>query len=167
MSHELKEILGSPDTFLDDLLDQVTAQGIGVNGLYMDHICYRVATIEEYDKLRNSLLDIGKLLSNKSIGGRPISVIELTDAYRYNDRIISIIELPSPKKDSPYLSGYEHVEFVIKESLESFIERYPQIEFDQKGMKKDLNRDIRLSLNRCAVKFHEQSLKEVIEIENA
>lgn len=166
MCHPLVDILGSPDGFLDDLLEQVATSGIDVTDLYMDHICYRVETLEEYQNLSTQLLNIGILRSDNIIGGRPISVIEINDSYRYLSRDISVIELPAPKEGSPYTSGYEHVEFVVKESLESFQKKHPTVNFDSKGMEKALNRDLRLKLKSGAVKFHEHSLLKVIEMEN-
>lgn len=167
MRKNLTSILGSPDTFLDALFTELSRNAIPLDGLYMDHICYRVETMAEYEYLRTELLKIGQLLSDKTIGGRPIAVIEIHDSYYYQNREISIIELPAPKKGSPYKTGYEHVEFVTGTPLESFIFQHPSIKFNLSGINKPVNRDIRLQLETGAVKFHELSLKEVIEIEEA
>lgn len=164
MNHPLSNILGSPDTFLDQLFDQVD---IDVSDYYMDHICYRVATFKAYELLKFELLAHGELLSDNMIGGRPITVIELDESYQYQNREFSVIELPAPKEGRPYADGYEHVEFVINEKLEDFIHRHPNATFDIKGLQKPLNRDVRLSLEGCSVKFHEHSLKEVIQLEQS
>jgi len=161
--HPIVETLGSPDEFLDRLFEQLGEIGVDVVSLYMDHVCYRVESEKDYISLKNSLLVHGALLSDKIIGGRPISVVELDKGYIYNQRIIKVIELPSPKVGSSYPTGYEHVEFVVDKDLKEFIRPYPTIVFDLKGMHKKINRDVRLQLNGCSVKFHEHSLKYVIE----
>jgi len=163
MHHPLEKILGSPEEFLDDLFNQLSDLSIDVSDLEMDHICYRVETMEDYNSLKHQLQELGKILSDKIIGGRPITVIQLNKTYHYRDRSIDIIELPSPKSGSHYYNGYEHVEFVTNSSLENFISTIFYIGFDIKGMKKSINRDVRLQLDGCAVKFHEHSLKYVIE----
>ncbi len=83
--HPLAQILGNPDNFLDDLFTQITGKAIGVEKLYMDHICYRVKSIDNYNIFKGQLLKHGELLSDKIIGGRPISVIELTESYHYHE----------------------------------------------------------------------------------
>ena len=151
--HPLVEILGSPDQFLDDLFDQIQAVGIEVDSLYMDHICYRVESLEEYHAIKSSLLIHGNLLSDNIVAGRPISVIQLNQPYSYKEREINVIELPSPKSGSPYATGYEHVELVVEMDLLEFVKKHPSIDFDLKGMNKTINQDVRLPLNGCSVKF--------------
>ncbi len=158
----LIDILGLPDTFLKNLFEQLDNTGIDVSTLHMDHICYRTSSFADYELIHHRLLEHGALLSDKVIAGRPISVIEMGEVYFYDTRPIDIIELPSPKTNSPYLKGYEHIEFVIDGDLEAFMKKHPRINFDLKGLNKMINRDIRLRLNGGAVKFHEHSLKYVI-----
>ncbi len=74
--------------------------------------------------------------------------------------------MPSPKKNTSYSSGFEHVEFVSDIELDLFIKKYSWIDFDIGGMNKSLNPEIRVSLkNGLSVKFHPMSLDKVIEIE--
>lgn len=162
--HPIQIILGCPVGFLDDLFNQIEHHGLDVSKFYMDHICYRVASLEDYDSLKSKLLEHGQLLSDKIIGGRPISVIQLYEVYHYNGRYINVVELPAPKSGSDYNKGYEHVEFVTPMPLDQFISNHSSIAFDLKGMTKRVNRDVRLQLNGCSAKFHEHSLKYVIEV---
>jgi len=162
--HPLVQLLGSPHSFLDSLFDQLNSNGVDVSALYMDHICFRVEDMDDYHSLQAQLLKHGHLLSDKMIGDRPISVIQLDQSYKYGERKIDIIELPSPKNGSPYPKGYEHVEFVINTDLSDFISTYSTIGFDLKGMSKAINPDVRIQLLGSSVKFHEHSLKYVIEI---
>ena len=61
--------------------------------------------------------------------------------------------------------GYEHVEFVVPFQLEDLILLYPNLAFNTKDLHLKINRDIRLKLGQLSVKFHEQSLEKVIEVE--
>ncbi len=165
--HPLENILGSPDEFLENLFTQLQQKGLKVDSLYMDHICYRVETLDDYQSYQSLLLHHGKLISDKIIGGRPISIIELNEPYFYDNWKIDILELPSPKEGRPYSEGYEHVEFVIDQSLEYFIDHHPHLDFDLKGLDKPLNRDVRVTFGSISVKFHEHPLKDIIAIEQA
>lgn len=74
-----------------------------------------------------------------------------------------------PKRSSFYPTGLEHCEFVIDESLDSFIKRYPKIEWDLSAMHKTRNADVRVEFEggKISVKFHLQPLETVIESELA
>ncbi|RMF03036.1 MAG: hypothetical protein D6772_02665 [Bacteroidetes bacterium] len=149
--------------FLDQVFSALTEVGIRVEDYELDHICYRVADETRYRRLKVTLLTSGTLLSEKEIGGRPIATIRLATPIIYHDREIWVLELPMPKTGSPYSEGYEHIEFVIDESLQSFQARYPWIKFDTKGLHKAINADLRLKFDGFSVKFHEQSLAYVIQ----
>jgi predicted metalloenzyme YecM len=156
-------ILGDPSPFLDQVFSALTLAGIKVESFELDHICYRVAEGARYDLIKDELLKSGSLLSEKEIAGRAIAVIKLTTPIIYHDRQIGYVELPQPKPGSPYPEGYEHVEFVIDESLHSFMARYPDAPFDSNGLRKRINADVRLKYDGFSVKFHEQSLAYVIK----
>jgi predicted metalloenzyme YecM len=58
------------------------------------------------------------LLSEAMIGGRPISTFRFKiESQGYT---VSCVEIPAVKPNSPYQTGFEHVEFVIgnEQSLE-------------------------------------------------
>jgi predicted metalloenzyme YecM len=59
----------------------------------------------------------------------------------------------------------EHVEFVIDQDFESFMRRYPDLQFDLKAITKESNPDISLKLGEYSVKFHNLPLDKVIEEE--
>lgn len=155
--------------FLDQVFVNLERAGVDVAGFELDHLCYRVETLEEYRRFKTELVGKANLLHEAVIGGRPIATYELRTPIHYQrsgiQRKISILELPSPKPGSPYRSGLEHVEFVIDESFEAFLARYPQLIFDMSGANKASNPEVRLSFEDCSVKFHHQSLKEVIALE--
>ncbi|MFN8579236.1 MAG: VOC family protein [Candidatus Sericytochromatia bacterium] len=168
MNNTLEDIIGNTNIFLTQIFNELNLLKIDINNRPLDHICYRVATIEEYNSKRNEILKFGTLLTEANVNGRPIATFKLNKPINYESREIYLIELPSPKKDTNYESGLEHIEFVIEEGLDYWIKKYPNINFEQSGMSKDLNPEIKISLsNNLSVKFHPLSLDKVIEIEKS
>jgi predicted metalloenzyme YecM len=155
------QLLGDPTPFLDGVFAALAKDGIDIDEYELDHICYRVSA-DRYDRLRQALLPLGELLTEKPINGRPIATFKLHTPLVYRDRAIDCLELPSPKADSPYPEGFEHVELVVPEGLEQFQRRYKHLVFDTKGLHKAINADLRRSYEGFSVKFHEQSLEYVI-----
>jgi predicted metalloenzyme YecM len=160
-----------PD-FVDKLLAEIKKCNIDISNYEMDHVCYRVETAAEYRTHFEHLSALGELLVESPIGGRPIATFKLHKGIalpKYN-RTVFLIELPMPKPSTFYKSGWEHAEFVVPEDLNDFANRYPAIQWNRGGMKKEFNRDICIDLdksvdNRLTVKFHNLSLETVIEIE--
>jgi len=155
----------SPTTFLDKLFSSLAEVHIDVSTFFLDHICYRVETAEEYERYKNMLADYGTLLSETMVSGRLISTYKLHEPIVYKDRRIPLLELPSPKPGKHYSKGLEHAEFVIDTSFENFMAMYPEVQFETKDLKKEINPDIRISFDGYSVKFHQQSLEEVIKFE--
>ena len=132
----------------------------------IDHVCYRTLTEENYKKIKNYFRTRGKLLVESMVGGRMIATYEFEHAIEFKGFKIPLIEVPAPKIGSHYREGFEHIEVVLKENFESFIAKYPKLKFDLSAQDKELNAEIRVKLDQfISVKFHHQSLKEVIEIE--
>ncbi len=141
--------------------------GVEVNGLHLDHLCYRVGTTERYALLRDALCADGELLAETMIGGRPIATFRLRTPIIHDQRAIHLVELPAPKPGSPYAEGWEHAEFVVDEDLLSFTQRYPQVNWDLSDLDKPVNADVRLRLGDISMKFHRMALDEVIRREQA
>ena len=152
-------------TFVAIVESALTKSLIDVSHLELDHICYRVKTIDEYNLEKNYLSQVGLLLNEVEIGGRPIATYKLQSPILAGSRPISVIELPSPKPGSPYETGFEHVEYVTHMPLEKFILEYPQVDWDLRAFHKKTNRDVSVQFTNFAVKFHEKRLEDVIKYE--
>lgn len=161
-SKSIIEILGDPIPFLEQIIASLEEDGIVVDEFQLDHICYRVETLERYEVLKKALTNLGDLLVESPIGGRPIATYKLHQAIVFENRKIDCLELPAPKEGSFYKEGYEHVEFVIKTSFEDFIKTYPKLSFKTKGINKKVNPEISLKYKNFAVKFHHHTLEYVI-----
>lgn len=145
--------------------------GIDVSTCFLDHMCYRVATDDEYTVFKTKLSQVGVLLSEVKIGGRGVSTFKLNTPHSWKGREIPLVELPQPKASSPYPKGLEHVEFVISADFESFMANHPSLSWDTRARNKKNNPDVSLkfkhSPKNISVKFHHKPLEEVIEIEQA
>ena len=116
-NHPVNEFLGDHSTFLDQIFSLLGKDEFDVNNYELDHICFRVETMESYNDISKQILDHAVLLTESQIQGRAISTFKLKEPFQYLDRKIYLIELPSPKSSSPYSKGFEHVEFVVGEEL--------------------------------------------------
>ena len=144
--NSINKILENPKPFLDNLFQDLKELKIDVENFELDHICYRVETVERYTELKTLMTEISTLISENLISNRPISTFKLFEPITYLNRDIWVIEIPAPKEGSFYLEGFEHAEFVIDQQLDSFMDLYPNIEFNTKSITKPLNPEINQSL---------------------
>ena len=162
MTTTITRLLGDPVPFLDHIFQYLQAQKVEVTHYELDHICYRVETVERYQILKEALTNLGTLLAESQIGGRAIASIRLDAPIVYKNRTITVIELPSPKKGSFYKEGFEHVEFVITLPFAEFMASHAHLNFATKDLKKSVNQGVTLKEADFSVKFHHHSLEYVI-----
>lgn len=155
--------LSPHEIFLDELFDHITRDGIDVSSYELDHLCYRVGTLREYDDMREVLSNMGVLLTEAEIDGRPISTYALTMPLIYRGRTIRLIELPAPKQSVSYKTGWEHAEFAVGEDPKTWMTRYPYLDWDTRALSKSVNSDVSRKYDVMCVKFHEYPLDYVIE----
>jgi len=151
--------------FLNTISTSLKEQGITLSDYFIDHICYRVGSMERYEELKKLLSLEHTLLHEALVSNRPIAAFKLKKPILFEGCEIPLLELPAPKPGSNYEEGFEHAEAVIGDSFEDFSAKYPHIEFDWKGAKKAHNPELRIKLGAVAIKFHHLSLEEVIKSE--
>lgn len=165
MATTLADVISDPTIFLEDLFSKIEDIDLDVDNYELDHICYRVESVAEYKIKKLELANFGELLVESLVGGRLISTFKLNDPIIFRNRKIYLIELPSPKSSHSYKTGLEHAEFVTKLPLQKIVDRYPQYSFEIFGIHKKINADITLKLGEYCIRFHNQSLEEVIKME--
>lgn len=153
------------ESFLCDLESKLHEVGIDLCSYYVDHLCYRVSTIERYNELRSELSKDHVLLHEAIISSRPIASFKMNTPFRYKNLEIPLLELPSPKPGSDYNEGFEHAEAVITTSFEEFSSMFPNVTFDWKGTTKSHNPELRIGFGNISIKLHHQSLEDVIKEE--
>ena len=161
----LSEVIGDPIIFLDEIFHRLEEIELDIAPYFLDHLCYRVGSEEEYQTKKSELEKLGNLLVESMVNGRLISTFKLHQAIAYKNRLIDVLELPAPKPDHAYKSGLEHVEFVTKDALQKIVDRYPQYNFEVFGIHKKINADITLKLGEYCIRFHNHTLEDVIKKE--
>jgi predicted metalloenzyme YecM len=163
----LERLLGSPEPMLQAIDSALKAAQLPRN-LLCDHICFRVEHDGAYQQFKKSLERVAVLEGEHHIAGRPICTFRLLTPYQSATAgLIEAVELPAPKKGSPYALGWQHAEFVTDDSLDSFMRRYPHIDFNTQAMGKSHNPEISMDITgpkgeAYAIKFHQEPLLTVV-----
>lgn len=131
----------------------------------IDHICYRVDSVESYEEMKAFLGAFSSLLVESPVGGRLIATYELNEPLKFNDYLIYLVELPQPKAGRNEREGFEHIEIVVDEKLSDIVNTSPSLAWGTKGLAKDYNPELKLSLESTNIKLHNQSLKSVVNLE--
>lgn len=164
----MRDILGDYETFIAQTDRGLRELGVERDELaQMDHICYRVETLERYHEMLSRLGEVGVLLGETEVAGRPIATFEMNEYLRSAGWVVPYIELPAPKESSPYPEGLEHAELVVVGSLGRFLKRHSELPFKLDGMNKSINPEAGLKTAGISVKFHEQQLGAVVRIEKS
>jgi predicted metalloenzyme YecM len=160
-----QDVIGDYNSFLDHIFTMFDELDLAVKIVEVDHLCYRVKTLDAYKAKKIEFNEIGELLIESIVNGRNICTYKLKDPIVYKDKTISLIELPAPKNSHSYENGLEHLEFVTKEPLQKIVDRHPHLMFETFGINKKINADITLKLGDYCIRFHNQSLEDVIKLE--
>ncbi len=164
---DFKKFKAAGEEFMMALAAKLVEAGIPALSLKSDHLCFRVGTPEEYGFYRAAISNHGKLLTEAMVNGRAISTFRLTLPFQTNCHEIPLLELPAPKQDTSYSTGFEHAEFVVNECFATFRAKFPHLSFAEGG-NKTLNPELCLRLGSgVQAKFHHLSLDRVIELEEA
>lgn len=167
----------SPDflTWLDQakffakqvLLDAEKAGIFLASNWMMDHLCFRVASTEDYITYQKLLKPYGSLLSEEHINGRPISTYLLHKPFWVESFLIDTIELPYPKAGTHYDTGFEHAEFVVDQAFSTITATLKDTDLQYSLGKNAFNRELKVKLNeKTQIKFHHMSLHSVTRLEN-
>jgi uncharacterized protein len=152
--------------FLDDFLERLEKVGVNVSGLEMDHIAYKTSSVDEYDVMKPKFLKVGEQVHENMVRERRVGIFKLDQPLRYKNYSIPAVELIAPKPGEIIKSGWEHAEIVLKESYESFMDKYPNLNWDTSVMNSDLFSMIKLKLGEdMQAKFHLMPILEIIKQE--
>jgi len=177
-----------PD-FLTKILALASDIGIDLASYQADHIALRINEQSLAQEAHQLWLQQGTCISNTTINGRPIIVIELDHQIVIQYWHIECIELPYPAINKHYsIQGWEHIEFVIpsqEETAEGYLadlkEKIPSLkgaweEMAELGITTKLsapkgnkervvNPTVAFKRDGICIKLHPHSLKEVVTSE--
>lgn len=131
----------------------------------IDHLCYRVGSMERYNELKTYFSAFSTLLTESDVNGRPIATYKLHKAILFEDWIINVVELPAPKPSKTVPEGFEHVEVVCDISFAEIEHKYQHLTFDRGGLQKSFNQEFEICLGSRNIKFHHTSLESVVRLE--
>ncbi len=156
-------VLDSYDKFITTILNKIQSFEIDVEKLDMDHIGYQASSDEDYDNLKKEFDGLGKLVSEEIVGGRRVGIYELSQPLKFNQYTNDAIELVAPKQGQQCPSALEHVEFVLTESFESFMAKYPNVPWDTTAISQPGFPMIKLKLgDYIQAKFHLQPVLDIV-----
>lgn len=159
-------MIGNYRSFLKQILIEIEDEGFDLSDfVQMDHICYRVPSLEKYDQKKQELANVGKLLGETQVNQRPIAVFRLNEPVRFNDWRIDAVELPAPKPGVRTNEGLEHVELVLFDDIETFLKKHPDKTFGMQAADRSINPEITFRLPTFTVKFHLLNLPTVYFLE--
>ena len=153
--------------FLDKIFGKLEESGIQLGSWEIDHLCFRTSSLDNYEEMKKIFSGLGSLLVESDVNGRDIATYKFHEAVIYKNFIIPLVEIPAPKQGRAIDEGWEHIEVVIDISFEELMKKYPHLTFDTKALAKELNPELVLKFEDCSIKFHHQSLEEVIRIETS
>lgn len=163
--------------------------GVDVSELVPDHVALRINDQDSAEQAHTEWKNYGTEISNATINGRPIIVIELSRKPTLFGNEVECLELPYPAKGKHYpQEGWEHVEFVVpseasnaNDFLKELKNKFPVLAerwsaFEESGIKTKLsspkgegerlpNPTVAFKKNGVCIKLHPWSLKQVVESE--
>lgn len=165
----MENLLGDYHGFVANI-NQQFKDSVGIDRrmlAMLDHLCYRVETLEKYHEMMQKLGNAAIFLGESELNGRPIATFEFKKPLMTGGWRIPYLELPAPKEGSPYKEGLEHAEFVTIGDVDKFAEDLVDLPLDRSGMDKPINPELGLKIlaKDLYIKFHEVPLGAVVRIE--
>lgn len=157
-------MVNNHEAFLDSFFEEIQKVGLDIEGLDLDHIAYQASSSAEYDALKPELIKLGQEVSEQVIRGRRVAVYRLFEPLNYKHYRILAMELIEPKPDQNYESGFQHAEFVVRDSFETYLEKYPDIDWDTSSLTNDEFAHLKINFpNGLTLKFLQAPILELVE----
>lgn len=164
-SQNIEIIIGDYKSFLDEVFQKLEAAGFSLDEFKeLDHIAYRTESLENYEKIKNEIIEFSEAYSDKIFNGRPILICRLKNPLIYGNFSIKGFELPAPKSGKIYKEGLEHAEFVTRIALAEFRDKHRKISFNYSAYDREENPELAINFGNCSAKFHTQSILEIRKI---
>lgn len=162
---DLVEIIGDYKSFVQDTLKRATDAGVDLKDYPIDHLCFRVQTVEEYQRIKPLIQKFSKGVLENAHHGRPVTKFLLSEPLIVGNYEIPVIEMPAPKQGQVINTGLEHLEMVVGDDYERIKERYASLwsGTDDSG---EFNQPMFVAFNNGhSIKFHKLPISEVIKLE--
>lgn len=162
--NDIADILGDYQGFVTSIVDQAKSMGLPVD-YPSDHICYRVASEQEYQPIREKLVSVRSHLLENEHHGRKIAKFILSTPLKVLGYEIPVVELPMPSQSKSYPSGLEHIELVVGIDYQQTIDEFGDLltGHDDSG---PFNQPRYITFdNGYSLKYHRKSIIDVVKLE--
>lgn len=151
--------------FLEKLFFELKELNVSHETWDIDHLCFRTESLDHYEKIKTDFALFSDLLIESPVNGRPIATYKLKKAWNFQSHFIDLIEVPAPKANKIVRPGFEHIEVVYPLSFDEIQNHYPTLYFEENTNHKKFNPELVANLKCGDIKFHHQSLENIINIE--
>lgn len=177
---ELEDLSLGLSLFEQNILTLANQVELTLTDLYCDHISVRCNQNTTAERWHHGFSQCARLLSNKPINGRPISLFELNKPLTLAGLTIDCVELPYPGNKFYRHEGWEHIELVLScppaELHARALDRLSDRGLLLKGIELKMsnppgagehlaNPTLAVSDGLITIKFHPYSIKEIIASE--
>ena len=168
MNHPIADIIGDYPAFVAQQRDRLTTRGIDVTSYPLSHLAFRVPEWDQYVHVRTRLERHAVASAENVWNGRPIAMIIPEEPMRVlDDKVVPLIELIPPVHQRVYKMGMEHVGFVVGKDAAEFSRTHREVLTGQQFQSSTSEPYYILFEDFTHVKFHQRSLREVVELEGA
>lgn len=160
------EVLGDYRDFMSQVESLLGELSIDTNELAQcDTLAYEVNSNERYEEVKQKLVQSAKILSEREVNGRLVSILCLDPPLKTDNWNVPYIELLQPKPGREYEEGLDCAFFVTALPLPNFLEKHPAVAFDTKGLANKLNSYVEYVGDEVAIKLHDKHFGAVVELE--
>lgn len=164
---KIEKILGNVTSFVNEILEKLRKTGLDIDDFEIDHLCYRVENIQQYNKMKKEMMKFTKAYSEKIHHGRHFSHFILKKPLKIGTYEINVLELPSPKPDRHFKKGLEHLEMVVGSKFNEFVKKNSAL-WSGRDDSGPFNQPVFITFeNGISVKFHQFALVDVLKMEKA
>lgn len=133
-------------SFIDKIIEKLEQLGINTATLTIDHLGYQADSKADYDAKTNHIHEFAIKVSENIVGGRRVGIFRLNELLEYKTQNIGVVEVFEPKEGQTVKSDWEHIEFLVAESLEDFVKRYKELNWNTEMMSREEFPQLILSL---------------------
>ena len=166
MADPVGDIIGDYRAFTERQRDRLLTRGIDIAPYELGHLAFRVPEWDQYLHVRTVLERHVTANSEGVWNGRPMSMLLLAEPLRVLDgKTIPLIELIPPVHQRVYKMGMEHFGVVVGEEVDAFSRLHREVLTGQQFQNRWNEPYYVLFEDFTHVKFHQRSLREVIELQ--
>jgi predicted metalloenzyme YecM len=162
----MSEILGDYRGYVSRAGGLLSANNIESHELVQcDTLCIECSTNDRYEDVKRALARTTKLLSERDVNGRLVSILQAEPLLAAGDWNIPYIELLQPKPTRENIDGIDCVFFVTALPVRDFASRHDDVQFKDKGLANKTHPYIELKGDDVAIKFHDRHFGSVVDLE--